>query len=446
MDKNNNFKILIVDDEPDITELLSDILADEGYRVSSAENATEANELYQNELFHVVLLDIWMPDEDGITLLSRWNENSLKSMIIMMSGHGTIETAVKATKLGAYDFIEKPISMAKLQITIDNAINKHVLETKNNELLNRLNPPVKIVGRTAYIKDTTALIDELVDKHLPVCFFGPAGSGKTHFARYLHQSSIKRQKSPFIAINAPTLNLDIDGEILGTKSKTGLIQQCQGGTLLVTEVAELDIEAQLLFQQMIKTGYFYNPQANRQDLLNIQLCFSSKLSVDELKDNLDESFFYEITAISVTLQGLKSYFEDIPELIKYFIYQCVEEDGLDYRDFSMQALNYLRQYDWPGNVRELKNFVQRALVLGDDKQIEVEEVEQLINIAQRSDEFEANIPIDLSLRDAREMFEKTYFLKQLEFCEGNIAKLSERTAMERTNLYRKLKSLGIQYK
>lgn len=252
---------------------------------------------------------------------------------------------------------------------------------------------------------------------------------------------------PFLTINASSLShQDINEEILGSAANKGLIEQCQGGTLLVTETDELNHEAQSVFQQMIKTGYFHNHHSNQQESLDVRLCFSVKPTLDELAEALDESFYYQITGITVTLQALKSYFEDIPELIKHFIYQCVDEEGLEYRDFSMQSLNYLRQYDWPGNVRELKNFVQRALVLGGEKQIEVEEVEKLISIGQSSDVFETNIPLDLSLREARELFEKNYFLKQLEYCQGNIAKLSERAAMERTNLYRKLKSLGIQYK
>lgn len=443
------FNILVVDDEADITELLQDILEDEGYRVRIAKNATEADEIYLNQPIDLVLLDIWMPEEDGLSLLTRWCEDGLKAQVVMMSGHGTIETAVQATKLGAFDFIEKPISMAKLMISVENVFNKIKLEQRHKALMKQMNPDIQIIGKSMMITQLKNQLEQIADKTLPVCFLGRPGVGKNYYARYLHQIA-GRSQEPFIVVNASSL---IDKQqlqaIFGSTDKNGLLQLAENGTLFIDELADLKWETQSLLAELIEHHSYRLPDNQTKVSSNARLCFASQYSLQELLDNetLQVDLYYSIQSLLIQIPELKTYQDDIPEIISHYVYYFVDYDELPYRQFSMQALNFLRQYHWPGNVRELRNFIQRALVLATEDTISLEETKQLLEIdkANHSSE-ESIVSIDLPIREARERFEKAYFISQLACCDGNIAKLAERAGLERTNLYRKLKSLGIKYK
>lgn len=441
-------RILTVDDETDITDLLQDILEDEGYQVSTAKNAAEADEIYQSQAIDLVLLDIWMPQEDGLSLLKRWCKDGLKSQVIMMSGHGTIETAVQATKLGAFDFIEKPISMAKLMIAVENVFKKIKLEQRNHALIQQINPDIQIVGKSAVINELKDNLAQIKDKSLPVTFWGESGTGKNYYARYLHQISHRRDE-PFIVVNASSLARDNQIEaIFGGNNQQGLLQTAEGGTLYIDEITDLELDTQAYFSALIEQGQ-YKP-INEQHYLrpDVRLCFATQYHLGDLHNDerVKKDLYYQIQSISIYIPPLTAYRDDIPEMINHYIYRFVDYDNLPHRRFSMQALNFLRQYHWPGNVRELKNFIQRVLVLGKSEEISLETVETLINLSTKQVDNDTAINIDLPIRDARESFEKAYFTKQLAHCEGNIAKLAERAGLERTNLYRKLKSLGIQYK
>ncbi len=437
------FNILIVDDEADITDLLGDILQDEGYNVFIAGNAQEGDEIYQQQAIDLVLLDIWMPKEDGLSLLTRWCDSGLKSQVVMMSGHGTIETAVQATKLGAFDFIEKPISMAKLMITIKNVFKKIKLEQRHKALLQQINPDVQIIGKSNVISEVKQQLEKIKTTQLPILFLGQSGSGKNYYARYLHQVS-PRSDEAFVTVNASALSRENQRQEIFAEN--GLIQTVEGGTLYIDEVMDLKADTQALFAAFIENGsYTIGSETYSPD---VRLCFASQYNLSDLSDNtrLKKELFYHIQTISIKIPNLKEYQDDIPEIINYYVYQFVDYENLPYRHFSMQALNFLRQYDWPGNVRELKNFVQRVLVLSQEEEISLSVVEKLLHLHNKDKDTTGVVSIDLPIRDAREKFEKNYFMNQLEYCEGNIAKLAERSGLERTNLYRKLKSLGIQYK
>ncbi len=442
------FNILVVDDEADITELLQDILEDEGYQVSIAKNAAEAHDIYLNQAIDLVLLDIWMPEEDGLSLLTRWCEDGLKSQVVMMSGHGTIETAVQATKLGAFDFIEKPISMAKLMISVENVFSKIKLEQRHKALMKQMNPDIQIIGKSQLISQLKMQLEQVAKQNLPVCFLGCPGVGKTHYARYLHQIS-GRSQEPFIIVNASSLTHEQQAEaIFGTSQQDGLLQLAEGGTLYVDELADLETDTQARFSELIEHGTYRLSDTQASMTSNARLCFASQYPLQELLDNdtLQADLYYRVQTLLIKLPELQSYQDDIPEIISYYVYHFVDYDNLPFRQFSMQALNFLRQYHWPGNVRELRNFIQRALVMATEKSISLEETEKLLDMSNTASNDEALVSIDLPIREARERFEKAYFVKQLAYCDGNIAKLAERAGLERTNLYRKLKSLGIQYK
>lgn len=439
------FSILIVDDEADISTLLQDILEDEGYQVSTAATAAEADEIYLNQPIDLVLLDIWMPNEDGISLLKRWCDTGLKSQVIMMSGHGTIETAVQATKLGAFDFIEKPISLAKLMIAVENVFKKIKLELRNKALIQQINPDVQIVGKSDVIIKLKKQLEQIKNNPLPVSFIGQSGAGKTYYSRYLHQIS-EHGDQPFIVMNASSLSRR--DQIKEIFARNGLLETAEGGTLHIDEIADLKKDTQAIFSQLIDEGQYKSPEGAGFISPNVRLSFATQQSLDGLLNDgeLQKDLYYQIQTLIIHIPSLHEYKDDIPELISHYVYEFVDYDNLPYRHFSMQALNFLRQYAWPGNVRELRNFIQRVLVLSNDEEVTREEVEELIDMRADKQTDEALLSIDLSIRDAREQFEKAYFIKQLNYCEGNIAKLAERAGLERTNLYRKLKSLGIQYK
>ncbi|PID63825.1 MAG: transcriptional regulator [Gammaproteobacteria bacterium] len=442
------FNILVVDDEADITGLLQEILEDEGYRVSVAEDAAAADKIYLNQSIDLVLLDIWMPKEDGLSLLTRWCEDGLKSQVIMMSGHGTIETAVQATKLGAYDFIEKPISMAKLMISVEHVFNKIKLEQRHKALMKQMNPDIQIIGKSAIINQLKNQLEQIANKALPVCFLGRPGVGKNYYARYLHQLAGHRQE-PFIVVNASSLTREqqLDA-IFGRPDKDGLLQLAESGALYVDELADLEPETQALFAQLIEHGHYRRPGEQALISPKVRLFFASQYALTELLEagTLQANLYYAIQTLLIQIPELQLYQDDIPEIISHYLYHFVDYEDLPYRQFSMPALNLLRQYQWPGNVRELRNFIQRALVMATGDTISLEETEALLKIGEAQQADESLVSIDLPIREARERFEKAYFVKQLGYCDGNIAKLAERAGLERTNLYRKLKSLGIQYK
>lgn len=445
--KASDYTILVIDDEPDITDLLKDILEDEHYQVLTAANAEDGDRAYQQHTPDLVLLDIWMPDRDGISLLENWYQQGLTSNVVMMSGHGTIETAVQATKLGAFDFIEKPISVAKLLITVTNALKARSLSQTNQDLIKQLNPPVKIIGQNAEIKGLREKLVSLKDKSLPILFLGASGVGKETCARFLHQQS-SRQDKPFIVINTDSAHPEKQiTTIFGDNTELGLLSLADGGTIFVDEVSDLTLEVQQRFTNMLQS-HQYQRGSQLVDA-QMQLCFATRHLVEHSLANgdLDESLYYAINALTLKVPKLSEYREDVPELLRYFSYYFVDREQLPLREFSMPAQNFLRQYDWPGNIAELKNYVQRVLAIGTTEEVSLEEAQSFLDNEYLSDDpQEYYVPVHLPLRDAREAFEKAYFFKQLAACEGNVAKLAERAGMERTNLYRKLKSLGIQYK
>ncbi len=446
-------KVLVVDDEPDICNLIKDILEDEGFDVSIANDASEARKAIKEINPVLVLLDIWMPDTDGITLLKEWKQNeTFSSPVIIMSGHGTVETAVEATRLGAYDFLEKPLSMAKLVLTIKNAIKTNWLEKENKKLKNRESFPIEMIGKSDAIQSIRNLIDKISDRNNPVLIIGESGTDKEAVARYIHSKS-NRQDEPFITVNVSALtseesSSELFGKIENGKITEGLVDEAGNGIVFLKDIVDLEANAQAKLQDALEKSSYTRVGGGDSIPLNARIIAATSKSIEDAikEEKFRGDLFFQLNVLSVIIPSLRYHFEDVPELLEYYVNYFVSEEHLPYRHFSTSAQNRLRMYSWPGNIRELKNLVQRLLILGLDETIETDEVEETLGekSGYRADNDLRNF--DLPLREAREKFEKAYLEYQLKQSNGSVSKIAQNVGMERTHLYRKLKMLGIDIK
>lgn len=447
MSKHAPATILIIDDEEMIRETLIDILEDEGYRAFGAKNADAARAEYRKVQPDLVLLDIWMPDSDGISLLREWqSQKRLHGPVVMMSGHGTIETAVEATRLGAYDFLEKPLSTAKLLLTVERALHTQQLIAQNAALKARIDPPVEMIGRSPEMTALRERAQVLAAQQTPVLLTGAAGTGKRHLANFIHQHSPHHSAS-FIGANLAVMESgEIMTALIGDAQRPGLIAEAENGTLFIDEIAVLPPDCAGLLIDLIENRHYLPGNQSGSREIEVRLLLASSVPPAVLKERLDPAFFDQITVASLALPALRAHSTDVPELLEYFSKYFADHEQMSYRHFTLAAQNALRQHDWPGNVRELRNLVQRLLIQSDAPEISAEEAEQALipNDAGIQDGLWSQlIPKDLSLREARDLFEHQYLLEQFRHCAGNIARLASRVGMDRTNLYRKLRSLGI---
>lgn len=443
--------VLVVDDEPDIRGLLQEILEDEGYAVSTAATATAAQALVEESRPDLVLLDIWMPDMDGVSLLKAWKSSGTLSFpVIMISGHGTVETAVEATRHGAVDFIEKPVSLAKLLLTVEKALAEHVPSLDGNSaadshVARRL--PL-MLGVSDYIKD---LRDQLASQSVrseSLMLIGEAGSGRVLFAQNSHDQN-PELTGRFIQLRCDTLStVNAHRELYGDETNgavsTGYLESASGGTLFLTDVELLPKSAQQCLRQAIEQQGFIRVGGSARVPFRCRLVASSRsdLTITIRQGMLDASLARLLSSETLFIKPLREHPEDIPALLEGLVDWHVEEEGLAYRHFSVAAQNRLRNLDWPGNILELKNLVQRILLLGGPAEIDVPEINRVLGITANSDTSLA-LRHDLPLREARADFERQYLLRCLAESQGNIGDLAKHVGMERTHLYRKLRSLDI---
>jgi len=409
-------QILVVDDEIGIRELLSEILSDEGYQVRLAENAVAARAFRTQTRPDLVLLDIWMPDTDGITLLKEWAAAGLLTMpVVMMSGHGTIDTAVEATRIGAYDFLEKPIALQKLLATVGRAL-KHGGEQARATL------SLASLGRAPLIVELKQRLERVMNLRTPLLLAGEPGCGHELAARFLHQ-----RNTPWIAPDHHAVLADAPLELLN---------QAREGTLFLREVADLSrIEQKGLLLA-----------ATKLDRYNVRLICGSSRELAELvaHGHFDSRLYSLLSATTIRVPSLREHREDVPEIANLTLSRMVEAKEISPRQFSTAALNALRNYDWPGNLAQLESVVRTLALTGSAEQIPLEDVNlalpqpsSLLPVAQ-------NVAFDLPLRDARDAFERTYFEYHIAREGGNISRVAESVGLERTHLYRKLKQLGIR--
>ncbi len=441
--------VLVVDDEADIRDLVQEILVDEGYQVTVAANAADARRSRAEAMPDLVLLDIWMPDTDGITLLQEWTkEGPLPHPVVMMSGHGTVETAVEATRLGATDFVEKPLSLAKLLKTVEHALEYS--RVQRPPAPRRLPEMMEPVGRSAQMRELREQVRRVAQHDTPVLVVGEAGTGRAAFARYLHSLSA-RADQPFIECAVDGLDAAAMKECLfGSGGRPGVVQQAMGGVLFLDEIGEMMPDAQRVLLGLLEHGVWTPTEGGTARPLDLRVISSAR---PDLHGSIQRGVFRRdlyslLSVVTLYVPPLREYAEDVPELIRYYTDLLVDREQVPYRRFSMAAQNRMRNYPWPGNVHELRNLVQRFLIMGGSDEVTLEEVETAIG-QERPHAGEALVKQDLlalPLREAREAFERAYLEQQLILCEGKVGKLAGRVGMERTHLYRKLRSLGIDLK
>ena len=446
-------KVLVVDDEPDIRNLVKEILEDEGFVVSVAENGTQARTLYESTQPDLILLDIWMPDIDGITLLGEWKKTGkFNTPVVMMSGHGTVETAVEATREGAYDFIEKPLSLAKLLLTVKHAVETTTLQHENVHLRKRTWNETEPIGKSKRIVALREQIKRIANHNTPVLIHGESGTDKELYARYLHSLS-ERQSGPFVSASVSALSSDesgmeLFGSVQGGYHQPGLFDKSLGGTLFLKDIADMSLTLQAKLQNAIDKRVYSRIGGTEPVALDVRIIAATRynLEVQVKNGTFRDELYFQLNIVPIEIPSLREHFEDVPELLDYYVNYFVEREGLAYRHFSVAAQNRLRSYAWQGNIRELKNLVQRLLILGSSETIELDEIESTLGNKTSLSGQDTALDFDLPLREARERFEKAYLEFQLKKANGSVSKVARIVGMERTHLYRKLKALGIELK
>jgi two-component system, NtrC family, nitrogen regulation response regulator NtrX len=448
--------ILVVDDEPDIRGTVQEILEDEGFEVGTASDGVSAKQAMLARKPNLVILDIWMPDLDGISLLKSWQaEGRLPCPVIMVSGHGTIETAVEATRLGAYDFLEKPLSLAKLLLTVEHALEADKLQQENIGLKKKTNIVMQPVGKSSPMQRLTEQVKRIAQHDTWVLLQGESGSGKELFARYLHSIS-SRKNGPFVDMGVASIarensTIELFGSEEDGKPHYGRLEQANGGVLFLDEVADMDMETQARLLSALETREFLRVGGADPVQVNVRIIAATarNLEAEVQEGNFREDLFYHLNVVPLKTLPLCDHKEDIPELLNFYVDYYVKNEKLVFRRFNVSAQNALRNYTWPGNVRELKNLVQRLLILGAGEEIGLEEVQNALGSVPKKVSgaaMSSPVSLDLPLREAREQFEKVYLEYQLQECGGSVGKLSKTVGMERTHLYRKLKALNIEFK
>ncbi len=444
--------ILVVDDEPDIRGLVEEILEDEGYSVAVAKDAESARQARRERRPDATLLDIWMPGTDGITLLKEWAESGDITPVVMMSGHGTVETAVEATRLGAYDFLEKPLSIAKLILTLKRALETAELKRENIGLKHEASIDHELIGRSSAILTLKEQIIRIAQHETSILLTGESGSGRETVARFLHDKSA-RKSGPFIRVAVGGIsNANSASELFGAEENEtihyGSLERANGGTLLLEDVADMDPATQARLLGALRDGSFLREGGVEAVALDARIIAATckDLAARVNEGSFREDLYYQLNVVPLRVPPLRDHLDDLPELLSHYVDMAVSRENLPYRQFSVGAQNRLRNHAWPGNIRELRNLVQRLLILGKEETASVDEVNAALGQAVVAGNSVDNDRFDMPLKEAREYFERRYLEHQLKQVGGNISKLATVAGMERTHLYRKMRALGVDPK
>ena len=451
--------ILIVDDEDDIRMVIAGILEDEGFETREARNDEEAFAALRDRLPSLMIQDIWLQNSrmDGLEILEAAKVEYPDLPVVMISGHGTIETAVSAIKQGAYDFIEKPFKADRLLLLVQRAIEASRLKRENSELRRRVGPETDLIGRSGAIGQIRTAIDRVAPTNSRVLITGPAGVGKEIVARMIHAGS-RRATGPFVVLNCATLNPDrLEESLLGVEvpddgavRSVGTLERAHAGTLLLDEVADMPVETQGKIVRILQEQRFRRVGGAREVSVDVRVLATTNrdLQQEMSAGRFREDLYYRLNVVPIRVSALSERREDIPLLSQYFLEKSAESAGMPLRPLGDEALAALQAYDWPGNVRQLRNVVERLLIMAPGG------ARETIRSDMLPPEIRGVVPASLNLdrgvelmgmplREARELFEREYLLAQVDRFGGNISRTANFVGMERSALHRKLKSLGV---
>ena len=444
--------VLVVDDEAEIRTSLEEILTEEGYGVATAATAAEALVLINDAPYDVVLLDIWLPDRDGLDVLADIHalEPEKRPEVVIISGHGTVEAAVKATKLGAYDFLEKPLSLDRTLIVLKNAVEARRLRNENIEFKRQFSLAAVLTGESVPVKALRQQIRLMAPTNGRVLIYGESGTGKELIARAIHAESLRRDRV-FVELNCAAIPEDhIESELFGYRhsaqpggppEQRGTLERADGGTLFLDEVGDMSLKTQSKMLSALDDQMF-TPVGGMQPLrVDVRLIASTNKDLEEeiAKGNFREDLFYRLNVVPFFVPPLRERKQDIPLLAREFLSEFGRQYGRPRMEISEEAVEALQQYHWPGNVRELKNVIERVLILNPRTlRIERRQLPPLMHKtgSRANDNFS-------TLQQARDAYERDYILKKIEEARNNVSRAAELLGLERSHLYRKMKTLGI---
>ena len=448
--------ILIVDDEPSILQSLSGLLSDEGFEVLTAANGYEALKIVDTEYPDLVLLDIWMPGIDGIETLKEIKRDNPFIQVIIISGHGTIETAVKATKLGAFDLIEKPLSIDKVIVAINNALNFRRLEEENRYLRKKTLEKHSITGNSPPIAALKKQIAVAAPTDAWILITGENGTGKELVARTIHQLS-SRADYPLVNVHCAAIPEElIESELFGhekgafpgkTTKKIGEFELANNGTIFLDEIGDMGLKTQSKILRVLQEQQFQRVGGNRTLSVNIRVIAASNKDLEKEieKGNFREDIYYRLNVIPIEVPPLRARFEDIPLLVETFFIECAKQNQSKKKKITQQALDMLCNYSWPGNVRELKNLIERLAIMVEREVIDEFDIPAPYNpdAAEGTASIEAQLFLSHSLKDAKKAFERAFIKRKLLQNKDNITNTAKEIGVERSYLHKKLKNLNI---
>ncbi|OLD18097.1 MAG: Fis family transcriptional regulator [Acidobacteria bacterium] len=447
--------ILIVDDESSIRQSLRGVLEDEGYKTSVAESGEACLEVLRKRRFDVVLLDVWLPGMDGLETLEKIRETENAPEVIMISGHGTIETAVRATKLGAYDFLEKPLSVDKTLILLKNAIDSKRLRLENRDLKKQLTPRSIIVGESIPMKALRQQIQLMAPTNGRVLVYGESGTGKELVAHAIHAQSLRKDEM-FVEVNCAAIPEDlIETELFGhrkgsfpaaTVEKEGKFQKAHGGTLFLDEIGDMSLKTQSKVLRTLEEQRVTPVGSDEPIIVDARVIASTNKDLEEeiSKGNFREDLFYRLNVIPFSVPPLRERQEDVPLLARHFLKEFSAAYGRRPREISDDAIDTLMRYSWPGNVRELRNVIERIVIMNPTTMRF--DRKHLPPLVHRDGSRGAPGSEFSTLHQARAAYERDYILKKLDENHGNVSRTAEVLGLERSHLYRKMKTLGIAAK
>lgn len=446
--------ILIVDDEATILQSLSGILSDEGYETLIASNGYEALKIIEKESPDLVLLDIWMPGMDGIETLQEIKRTNPFLQVIIISGHGTIETAVKATKLGGFDFIEKPLSIEKVVVTINNALNFRRLEEENRYLRKKTLEKHSITGNSPPIQSLKKQIAVTAPTNAWILITGENGTGKELVARTIHQMSDRAEK-PLIDVNCAAIPEEfIDSELFGhekgaftgaTGRKRGRFEVADKGTIFLDEIGDMSLKTQAKILRILQEQKFERIGGSRTLTVNVRVLAASNKDLEKEieKGTFREDLYYRLNVIPIAVPPLRNRTEDIPMLVETFLRDFGEEGSCGKKTMTPEAIDLLKNYPWPGNVRELKNLIERLAIMTPSDIVDVKDIPASYK-TERAKTKTRGVFQENSLKEARRTFEKAFVLEKLAENDNNISQTAEIIGIERSHLYKKMKAFDIK--